>query len=136
MICKLLAFRYILAKQVQVETPEMCLNEEIVQRVSHTQIVFERCCLVKRCCDPSCKKQKGVTAVSDFDKGRIVAYRDCAVTSSREDRYVTCMVLMDRATTSRALSEELRSFDRQQVSARRVCRSMDYQLGGHGCGYP
>ncbi|GFV28817.1 uncharacterized protein TNCV_3987661 [Trichonephila clavipes] len=40
------------------------------------------------------------------------------ITSSREDRYVTHMVLMDRAATSRALSQELRSFARQQVAAR------------------
>ncbi|GFS60927.1 HTH_Tnp_Tc3_2 domain-containing protein [Trichonephila clavipes] len=40
------------------------------------------------------------------------------ITSSREDRHVTRMDLMDRAATSRALSEELGSFSRQQMSAR------------------
>ncbi|GFT81501.1 HTH_Tnp_Tc3_2 domain-containing protein [Trichonephila clavipes] len=39
------------------------------------------------------------------------------ITSSREDRHINRMVLMDRAATSRALSQELGSFARQQVSA-------------------
>ncbi|GFU75088.1 uncharacterized protein TNCV_4853791 [Trichonephila clavipes] len=37
--------------------------------------------------------------------------------SSREDRHVIRMALMDRAATSRALIQELGSFARQQVSA-------------------
>ncbi|GFX16819.1 hypothetical protein TNCV_2517991 [Trichonephila clavipes] len=57
----------------------MCLNEEIVQLVSHTQIAFEHCCLVKSCCDASCKKQKCVPARLGFDKGRITAYQDCSL---------------------------------------------------------
>ncbi|GFY24424.1 HTH_Tnp_Tc3_2 domain-containing protein [Trichonephila clavipes] len=43
------------------------------------------------------------------------------ITSSREDRHVTCMALMYRAATSRTLSQELGSFARQ-VSARTVRR--------------
>ena len=35
----------------------MCLNKDVVQYVSHTQIAFERCYLVKSCCDASCKKK-------------------------------------------------------------------------------
>ncbi|GFV97420.1 hypothetical protein TNCV_2039291 [Trichonephila clavipes] len=58
-ICKLLTFQRIQTKQAPVATPTMCLNEEIVQPVSHT---FERCCMVKSCCDASCKKQKCVPA--------------------------------------------------------------------------
>ncbi|GFV55665.1 hypothetical protein TNCV_278861 [Trichonephila clavipes] len=42
------------------------------------------------------------------------------ITSSREDRHVTRMTLMDRAATSRDLSQQLGSFERQQVSARTV----------------
>ncbi|GFU28900.1 integrase catalytic domain-containing protein [Trichonephila clavipes] len=45
-ICKLLAFQRI-QTGVPVTTPTMCLNEEIVQPVSHTQIAIERCCLKK-----------------------------------------------------------------------------------------
>ncbi|GFS84434.1 hypothetical protein TNCV_4606231 [Trichonephila clavipes] len=40
--------------------------------------------------------------------------------SSREDSHVTRMALMDHAAPSRALSQELGSFTRQQVSARTV----------------
>ncbi|GFW53748.1 hypothetical protein TNCV_3938421 [Trichonephila clavipes] len=39
--------------QTPVATPTMCLNEEIIQPVSHTQIGFERCCLEESCCDAS-----------------------------------------------------------------------------------
>ncbi|GFW55504.1 hypothetical protein TNCV_118881 [Trichonephila clavipes] len=58
----------------------MFLNEEIVQPVSHTQIAFERCCLVK-----SYIVMHHVTSknpfqnVYDFDKGQIVAYRNCCL---------------------------------------------------------
>ncbi|GFW70405.1 HTH_Tnp_Tc3_2 domain-containing protein [Trichonephila clavipes] len=38
------------------------------------------------------------------------------ITSSREDRHVTRMTLMDHASMSGALSQELGSFARQQVS--------------------
>ncbi|GFX61523.1 hypothetical protein TNCV_2744981 [Trichonephila clavipes] len=57
----------------------MCSNEETVQPVSNTQIAFKRCCQVKNCSDVLCKKQKYVQPVSEFDKGRIAAYRDCSV---------------------------------------------------------
>ncbi|GFY08189.1 HTH_Tnp_Tc3_2 domain-containing protein [Trichonephila clavipes] len=83
--------------------------------------------------------------VSDFDKSRIVVYRDCGfpcarsgklptvhragsqrpcITSSRKDRHVTRMVLIDRAATSRALSEEFGTLARQQVSTRTVRRRL------------
>ncbi|GFX84241.1 HTH_Tnp_Tc3_2 domain-containing protein [Trichonephila clavipes] len=42
------------------------------------------------------------------------------ITSSREERHVTRMTLMDRAATSRAPSQELGSFARQKESARTV----------------
>ncbi|GFX66395.1 gag-pol [Trichonephila clavipes] len=44
------------------------------------------------------------------------------ITSSREDRHVTRVALMDRAATSRALSKQLRSFAIQQISAQTVRR--------------
>ncbi|GFW72234.1 hypothetical protein TNCV_702711 [Trichonephila clavipes] len=43
-----------------------------------------------------------------------------SITSNQEDRYLTRMALMDRAATSRALSQELGPFARQQVSARTI----------------
>ncbi|GFW70458.1 HTH_Tnp_Tc3_2 domain-containing protein [Trichonephila clavipes] len=46
------------------------------------------------------------------------------ITSSREDRHVTHMALMDRAATLPTLSQESRSFARQQVSARTVRRRL------------
>ncbi|GFV29670.1 hypothetical protein TNCV_330361 [Trichonephila clavipes] len=46
------------------------------------------------------------------------------ITSSREDKNVMHMTLVDRATPSRALSQELESFARQQVSARMVRRRL------------
>ncbi|GFY24173.1 uncharacterized protein TNCV_1012261 [Trichonephila clavipes] len=61
-----------------------------------------------------------------------------SITSSREDRHVIRMALIDRAATSRALSQDLGSFSRQQLSARKVrrlCCSMDSQLGDHSYGY-
>ncbi|GFY11787.1 hypothetical protein TNCV_1529791 [Trichonephila clavipes] len=112
-ICKLLAFQRIQTKQAPVATPTMCLNEEVVQPVSHTQIAFERCCLVKSYCDASCKKQKCVP-VSNTEP--YAGFQRPPITSSGEDRYVTRMALMDRAATSQALSQELGSFARQQVS--------------------
>ncbi|PRD26693.1 UNVERIFIED_CONTAM: hypothetical protein NCL1_37471 [Trichonephila clavipes] len=60
------------------------------------------------------------------------------ISSSWEDRHVTRAVLMDRAATPRALSQELESFARQQLSARTVWRRLvqhDSQLADNGCGY-
>ncbi|GFU56401.1 hypothetical protein TNCV_2609231 [Trichonephila clavipes] len=67
--------------------------------------------------------------VSSVDKGLVV--------DSREDRHVIRITLVDRAATSRDLSQELRvvckclhgQFDD-------VCSSVDSQLGDHGSGYP
>ncbi|GFW43738.1 HTH_Tnp_Tc3_2 domain-containing protein [Trichonephila clavipes] len=46
------------------------------------------------------------------------------ITSSREDRHVTRMAVMDRAAASRAQSQELESFARQQVSTRTIGRHL------------
>ncbi|GFX52079.1 HTH_Tnp_Tc3_2 domain-containing protein [Trichonephila clavipes] len=46
------------------------------------------------------------------------------ITSSREDRHVNRMTLMDRAATLRALSQELGSFAKQEVSARTVLQRL------------
>ncbi|GFY23601.1 hypothetical protein TNCV_1039001 [Trichonephila clavipes] len=58
------------------------------------------------------------------------------ITSSREDRHVTHNSVMDRAATSRALSQEFGSFARQHGSPRTVCCSMDSQLRDHSYDYP
>ncbi|GFT10782.1 HTH_Tnp_Tc3_2 domain-containing protein [Trichonephila clavipes] len=42
------------------------------------------------------------------------------IPSSQGDKHVTRIILMDRVATSRALSQELGSFERQQLSVRTV----------------
>ncbi|GFV23457.1 HTH_Tnp_Tc3_2 domain-containing protein [Trichonephila clavipes] len=106
---------------------------------------------------PRVRSRNAYPSLSDFDKGRIVGYRNCdlsyhsfktrvgrdstnvrrtwnrwiqdgntesragsqlpLITSSRKYRHVTRMALMNRAAASQALSQELGSFARQQVSA-------------------
>ncbi|GIY67361.1 hypothetical protein CDAR_255051 [Caerostris darwini] len=111
----------------------MCLNKEIVQPVSHTQIAFERCCLVKSCCDASSYRDCGLSYrsvaarvgrdpmtvtkiwnrwIQDHNTERRAGSQQPPITSSREDRRVTYMALRDRAATSRALSQESGSFER------------------------
>ncbi|GFV42920.1 HTH_Tnp_Tc3_2 domain-containing protein [Trichonephila clavipes] len=46
------------------------------------------------------------------------------ITSSREERHTTRMILMDRTVTIRGQDKELVSFERQQVSARTVRRRL------------
>ncbi|GFW92533.1 HTH_Tnp_Tc3_2 domain-containing protein [Trichonephila clavipes] len=52
--------------------------------------------------------------VQDGNTERHAGSQRPPINSSREDRHVTRMALMDRAATSRALSQELGSFARQQ----------------------
>ncbi|GFV56292.1 HTH_Tnp_Tc3_2 domain-containing protein [Trichonephila clavipes] len=47
-----------------------------------------------------------------------------SITNSREDKHVTHMALLHRAATSRALSQELGSFARQQMAVRTVRRRL------------
>ncbi|GFT12952.1 hypothetical protein TNCV_5096211 [Trichonephila clavipes] len=66
----------------------MYLKEELVQPVSHTQISFERFCLVEKVVMmPRVRSRIVYQHVSDFDNGRIVAYRDCGLS------YLTSHVL-------------------------------------------
>ena len=60
-----------------VATHAMCLNKEVIQQVSKIQITFEHCCLVKGCCNASCK-EKNYQHEPDFHRGRIFVYRDCS----------------------------------------------------------
>ncbi|GFT08039.1 uncharacterized protein TNCV_2589581 [Trichonephila clavipes] len=52
------------------------------------------------------------------DTERRAGSRRPPITNSREDRHVTRITLMNRAATSRTLSQELGSFARQQVHVR------------------
>ncbi|GFW85380.1 HTH_Tnp_Tc3_2 domain-containing protein [Trichonephila clavipes] len=112
---------------------------------------------------PRVRSRNTYQHVSNFDKCRIVVYRNCRlsyrsiaarvgrdpltvsriwnrwvqdgntklragsqrspIASSQKDKHVTLMALMDRAVTSRALSQELGSFA-QQVSTRTVRRRL------------
>ncbi|XP_054710298.1 uncharacterized protein LOC129219995 [Uloborus diversus] len=62
--------------------------------------------------------------VQDGNTERRAGSQRPPITSSREDRHIIRMALMDRATTSRAVSQETGSFGRQQVSARTVRRRL------------
>ncbi|GFW44027.1 transposable element Tcb1 transposase [Trichonephila clavipes] len=112
----------------------------------------------------SCRKQRSAfNQVSEFDRGRIVAYRDCGLsfrkigchvgrnqtavmricnrwmkegttdrrgrshppqyTTSREDRQIMRMAVMDRSVTSRTLAQHIESVTHHSVSARTIrCR--------------
>ncbi|GFW62702.1 HTH_Tnp_Tc3_2 domain-containing protein [Trichonephila clavipes] len=98
---------------------------------SHTQIAFERCCLMKGCCDasrlcglsyhsiPARVGRDPMTVSRIWNRWVQYGNTECSagsqrspITNSREDRHVTRMALIDRAATSRALSQELGSFAR------------------------
>ncbi|GFT40181.1 hypothetical protein TNCV_1526911 [Trichonephila clavipes] len=88
---QMIKFRRIQINQAPVATPTMCLNEETVQPVSQAQIEFEHFCLVKSGCDASrIRSRNTYLHVSDFDKGRIIAYRDCKYFCSCRSRSSDC----------------------------------------------
>ncbi|GFW23983.1 HTH_Tnp_Tc3_2 domain-containing protein [Trichonephila clavipes] len=76
--------------------------------------------------------------LTDFrqDKDGNTEHRDGSqrhpITSSRKDRHVIHMALVDSAAPSQSLSHELRSFAKQQVSTRTVRR----RLQKHGLSTP
>ncbi|GFS92756.1 transposable element Tcb1 transposase [Trichonephila clavipes] len=111
----------------------------------------------------SCRKQlSAFDQVSEFDRGRIVAYRDCGLsfreignrvgrnqttvmricdrwmqegttdrrgrshppqcTTSREDRQIVRMAVMDRSVTSRTIAHHIESVTHHSVSARTIRR--------------
>ncbi|GFW01495.1 transposable element Tcb1 transposase [Trichonephila clavipes] len=110
------------------------------------------------------KKLSAFDQVTEFDRGRIVAYRDCGLTfrkigsrvgqnqttvmriydcwmqegttdqrglspppqctTSREDRQIVRMAVMDRSVTSRTISQHIESVTRHSVSARTIRRRL------------
>ncbi|GFU10942.1 hypothetical protein TNCV_2934321 [Trichonephila clavipes] len=103
----------------------MCLKEEIVQLVSHTEIASEHCyqrngIVVYRIAVlplASVKIQRLLAKIRD--KVRMVIKNTfywtstAAITSSPGDRHVIHMTLMDCAAPSGALHQELEFFARQ-----------------------
>ncbi|GFX03660.1 HTH_Tnp_Tc3_2 domain-containing protein [Trichonephila clavipes] len=112
----------------------MSLNKEIVQLVSHAEVAFESCLPGQRSLWCLVLSYLAVLLFTSVEIQCLLAeygidgLRTVPVTSSREDRHVTCLALMDRAATSQAMSQELESFVKQQVSARTVPRGL--QLHG------
>lgn len=113
---------------------------------------------------PRRRKRASFEHVSEFDRGRIVAYRDCGLsfreigdrvgrnqatvmricnrwmqegttdrrdrlhpprcTTTRDDRHIVRMAVMDRSATSRTISQQIRSVAQQSVSARTIRRRL------------
>ncbi|GFT83549.1 transposable element Tcb1 transposase [Trichonephila clavipes] len=90
------------------------------------------------------KQRSGFDQVSEFDRGRIVAYRDCGLsfreigsrvgrnqtthppeyTTSREDRQIVRMEVTDRSFTSRNIAQHIESLTYHSVSARTIRRRL------------
>ncbi|GFW71411.1 transposable element Tcb1 transposase [Trichonephila clavipes] len=87
------------------------------------------------------KQQSAFDQVSEFDRGRIVAYRDCGLpfrkigsrvgrnqttcTTSRDDRQIVRMaVVTDRLVTSRTIAQHIESVTHHSVPARTIRRRL------------
>ncbi|GFX46995.1 HTH_Tnp_Tc3_2 domain-containing protein [Trichonephila clavipes] len=80
-----------------------------------------RCISVRVGRDAMIVNRKSNQWIQDGNTERHAGYQRPPIISRREDRYVTRMVLMDGATMSRVLRQELESFARQ-VSPQTVRR--------------
>ncbi|GFU45948.1 uncharacterized protein TNCV_5102471 [Trichonephila clavipes] len=110
------------------------------------------------------KKRSAFDQVSEFDRGRIVNYRDCGLsfsrvrriqttvmricdrwmqegetdrrgrsptpqcTTSREDRKIVRIVVMDRSVTSRAVAQHIESVTHHSVSVRTIRRHLQQSV--------
>ncbi|GFX78109.1 transposable element Tcb1 transposase [Trichonephila clavipes] len=86
------------------------------------------------------KQRSTFDEVSEFDRERIVAYRDCGLsfrkigsrvgrnqttcTTSREDRQIVRMAVTDRSVTSRTVAQHIESATHHSVSARTIRRRL------------
>ncbi|GFX05495.1 transposable element Tcb1 transposase [Trichonephila clavipes] len=90
------------------------------------------------------KQRSAFDQVSEFDRGRIVAYRDCGLsfreisvvvldqtkqlgpqcTTSREDRGIVRLAVTDRKVTSRTIAQYIESVTHHSVSARTIRRHL------------
>ncbi|GFW61111.1 transposable element Tcb1 transposase [Trichonephila clavipes] len=88
------------------------------------------------------KQRSDFDQVSEFDKGRIVAYQDCGLSfreiegttdrrgrlqppqciTSFEDRQIVCMAVTDRSVTSRTIAQHIEFVTHHSVSARTIRR--------------
>ncbi|GFX17982.1 transposable element Tcb1 transposase [Trichonephila clavipes] len=82
------------------------------------------------------KQQSDFNQVFESDRGKIVAYRDCGLpfrkidcrdgrnqttcTTSRDERQIVRMAVMDRSVTSRTISQHIESSNHHSVSARSI----------------
>ena len=113
---------------------------------------------------PRRRNRASFEQVSEFDRGRIVAYRDCGLsfreigdrvgrnqatvmricnrwmqegttdrrdllspprcTTTRDDRHIVHMAVMDRSATSRTISQQIRSVAQQSVSVHTIRRRL------------
>ncbi|GFX12234.1 transposable element Tc1 transposase [Trichonephila clavipes] len=86
------------------------------------------------------KQRSAFDQVSEFDRGRIVAFRDCGLsfrkigirvgrnqttcTTSREDRQIVRMAVEDRSVTSRTVAQHIEPVTHHSVSARTIRRRL------------
>ncbi|GFU59233.1 HTH_38 domain-containing protein [Trichonephila clavipes] len=92
------------------------------------------------------KQRSAFDQVSEFDRGRIVAYRDCGLsfreigsrvtrnqttvmricqcTTSRENMQIVRMEVTDRSVTSRTVAQHIESVTHHSVSARTIRRRL------------
>ncbi|GFW98165.1 transposable element Tcb1 transposase [Trichonephila clavipes] len=86
------------------------------------------------------KQRSAFNQVSEFDRGRIVAYRDCGLSfrkigsrvgrnqttciTSRENRQIVRMAVTDRSFTSRTVAQHIESVTHHSVSACTIRRRL------------
>ncbi|GFU76276.1 transposable element Tcb1 transposase [Trichonephila clavipes] len=85
------------------------------------------------------KQRSAFDQVSEFERERIVAYRDCGLslrkeqrtvehppqcTTSREDRQIVRMAVTDRSVTSRTVAQHIESVTQYSVSAHTIRRRL------------
>ncbi|GFU50933.1 HTH_Tnp_Tc3_2 domain-containing protein [Trichonephila clavipes] len=77
------------------------------------------------------KQQSAFDQVSEFDRGRIVDYRDCvdylsgkSCITLGEDRQIVRMAETDRSVTSRPVAQHIESVMHLSVSARTIQRRL------------
>ncbi|GFU18413.1 HTH_Tnp_Tc3_2 domain-containing protein [Trichonephila clavipes] len=76
---QMISFQRIQTKQALIVTPTMCLNEEIVQPVSHTHKLYLNVITWLKVVMSRVRSRNAYQHVSDFGKDRNEAYRNCGL---------------------------------------------------------